>query len=356
VLASGELSPLYLGPILGTVSTEVGRFVNGDPTAAVLADQLCRTAADLTGQIVRRAVHLVREPAEVIAPIVAVHCTFTSKIERQKVVLQLDEDAVRAVVTPLLADHLAVHGAGPLLDAERGVFDYAVNAWLDAFSRTLADTGMTLTLQRVDHDPQRRREPDGKCAACRLSVGSAEGRVKLLFPSDFQPRWAAVLVNGQADPTSDLLETICTLRVALGAVDVDSHDIEALETGDVLLLGRTSLTHLSAEATLCSDSGWTLGRAQVRHDSDATLSVELLDVDPAPQAQSVLYVLLGRLALTGKQVQSLRAGSVLDLARDRSGDACIRFGGRDIGCGELVTACGEIGVRITAVSDGVLLP
>ena len=43
--------------------------------------------------------------------------------------LHLDEPAARAVVDPLLTDHVQARGAGPLLEAERGILEYAVEAW-----------------------------------------------------------------------------------------------------------------------------------------------------------------------------------------------------------------------------------
>lgn len=60
---------------------------------------------------------------------------------------------------------------------------------------------------------------------------------------------------------------------------------------------------------------------------------------------------LGRVTLTGRELLSLRPGAVLPVGRPLAGPVDLVVGGRVVARGELVDVEGEVGVRITQVSD-----
>ncbi len=351
----GRLSPAFLGAILGAVEP-----VNGNVVAALVGDRMQALAASTLSEVVRRPAEISPLPSPPTAPDFVFACTFAPTAMRDACVLLLDESAARAVVDPLLTDHVQARGAGPLLDAERGVLEYAVEAWADALGQRLGDAGVAPVIRQVDHEPKRQGSspPGAKLIYRQLVIPPTRGTLAVSIPAGLEMRRLS-RVAGLSDGivTDDAwLTSVCTIRVALSPIRLDKVDTASLQPGDALLVGRTSLEHLSAEATLCSDSGWTIGRVQIRHDSAATLSVELLNVDPWPQstdAQSpVLYALLGRLEITGEQLRSLRNGTVLDLQQSAPNPVLLRYGGNDFARGELVTARSEIGVRITELLAG----
>jgi type III secretion protein Q len=136
--------------------------------------------------------------------------------------------------------------------------------------------------------------------------------------------------------------------VRSGQAELGQREVEALRTGDVVLLdapaGETATLHVP---------GGLAARGRLSGDS---LEVEEAGpTDPgggAGGAPVLLEVELATVAVPLRDLARIAPGAVLPLGLDRSGQVTLRIGDRAVARGELVEVDGAVGVRIASLAEG----
>jgi hypothetical protein len=265
--------------------------------------------------------------------------------------ITLDLPVARAVVDALESDFANVRGAGSLSDAEHGVLEYAILAILD---RVLRATGAppaarSFTLRGLGAPAT---APTSPAVALAIRIAGREGILRLHVRGWASEAIGAAPSVGDSTAASDGTTTI-ELCLALPPLRLDRKETQALQNGDVVLLGATDLHAFAANCRLATTRGWSLSSASVVRDSPAVLtarcgpfSLRALAVASPDEPQAILNVLVGSKPIALEGVRQWQSDGTIDLPKDPALPANLYDGLKCIARGELVRLDGELGLRL----------
>lgn len=251
-------------------------------------------------------------------------------------ILEVDAALVARLVDRLAGASAETPGATAPTSLETSVLELLALLALDAASATEpVEQALSPRLARGGAAPE-----SPLAVALDIDLGGLRGRGRLLLPP--------VAVRALAGPPS-VPDRLAPLRLAAslrsGASAVPAAELEALSTGDVLLLDAAP----SARAHLVLPGGFRLSGAI----EEETFHVEEMAMtEHAAAAPVTLEVELARVTVTLGELARLEPGAALALHLDRRGLVTLRVGERAVARGELVDIEGAVGVRITAVEEG----
>lgn len=311
--------------------------------------------------------------------------------------LEVELGLAHRVIDLLLGGSGEAVGIRPLTDIEEGVLTYVVIEMLQVLTPALDASLPRLRSEGVVNDVE---DAVGLLAEqeylgvlqLKVQIGSSSGYVRLLIPESVLATavppadGALVRVRRQqaaAAHATRLGSIRTTLRAEIGNVDISAQDLSRLRVKDVVLVdalscrpdlgqGGTARFRLAAgraghfEASVEIDSGrfratlgslvmgssgmageeGNQGRAHVEEAQNSSDGADLLSDIPLH-----LSVEIGRVALTGEEVVSLKAGQVFDLNRVSGEPLDLSVNGRIVARGELVEIDGNLGVRIVTLGE-----
>jgi flagellar motor switch protein FliM len=281
------------------------------------------------------------------------------------------------VIDPALAPRLArralgVDGAAPELPAprpltvaEEGVLDFLVSALCDG--QPLRTDGAVSDAALGEISARLSDEAWLLCLSVHVHSPAGDGWARLIAPQSLRlalppPRRSEVLYSRRGR----LSDARVQLSIELGRAALSRADLGALAAQDVILFDRIGVRDARGGPV-----SLRLGRGSfaARLDGEALVIVEPFGLnvgatdmedqgDKAAGGDALLGELpvevvceLGRVTLTGRELLELRPGAVLPAGRPLAGPVDLTVGGRVVARGELVDVEGEIGVRITQLSE-----
>jgi type III secretion system YscQ/HrcQ family protein len=314
-----------------------------------------------------------------------------------KILVELDTGLAALAIDRLLG------GSGdtsriqrPLTEIEEGVLSFVIlkvlgfthEGWqtgkemglsLDRFAARVADVQQTID-----------SESGYYLLGLSLSAGKRVGYVRILLPNSLiTQRFAAP--QAQARGTGRELEHMRALfsslgerevigRVEAATLDLGPEDIEALETGDIVILENHQLSltpeGVTGMAFVRLGRGQNGGlRGQIVNDSERSrlaIAEIVVQEEPAetdmstneqpegednlPETEGLLrdvpapvVVELGRIRMNTSQVIRLRQGQILRLPRGPNDPVDLVVNGKLFARGELIEVDGELGVRLLQV-------
>jgi type III secretion system YscQ/HrcQ family protein len=280
---------------------------------------------------------------------------------------------VDAVLAPRLARRaLGVDEAAPELPAprpltvaEEGALEFLVAALCDA--QPVRTDGAVSDAALAEIAARLSEEAWLLCLSAHVRSPAGDGWARLIAPQSLRlslppPRRSEVLYQ-RRDWLSDAR---VQLSIELGRAGLSRADLGALAAGDVVLFDRIGVRDARGGPV-----SLRLGRGSfaARLDGEALTIVEpyrlnrgagdMEDQSDKPAGGDALLgelpvevvCELGRVTLTGRELLELRPGAVLPAGRPLAGPVDLTVGGRVVARGELVDVEGEIGVRVTQLSE-----
>ncbi|MFQ5590775.1 MAG: FliM/FliN family flagellar motor switch protein [Phycisphaerae bacterium] len=339
-------------------------------------DYVAQGVAQALGSVVRRAVQLrvspVGEDSSGASDPGRVQTAFSISFEHPalggEVIIGLSLSAARAVIDPLCADLADLRGYGELSAAECGLLEYVALAVGDRVLQAMLGHGEGFVFTGFAGD-RARSTADGKPNApatspapvdLELVVGGRRGIIQVACDG-----WTATETDAETAPFGAPASAFgdvdgdavwVTVRLALPAIPLSAQEFRALGSGDIVLLGRTTLKSFASTCSLITTTGWELGPVELCDDTPTVVSVrcrsfrptlrpELLHGESAPSV--ALRPAIGVLRLTASQLARCRPGDVVDLPTDPVSPVELYKGLGSVGRGELVTVEGELGIRLT---------
>ena len=259
-------------------------------------------------------------------------------------------------------------GAAPLDDAERGALVQLIAA---AVAPLRAEGFLADAAQAAALFP----DPSVLAVEARVRAGEREGWARLLVPERLRLRVASGRSRDTLMARRDRVGAArAELRLEIGRTRLAPSELAGLEEGDTVMfeefgprppLGGPLLlrlghgvirAHLDGEG-LTILKGFELG-AQSMAASEERLSTSDKGAADDGSTDALLRELpveviceLGRVTMSGRELVELRPGAVIPIGRPLAGPVDLTVGGRVVGRGELVDVEGEIGVRITQLTD-----
>ncbi len=342
-------------------------------------DLVIQQLQDALGEVLRRTVQLRLAPVGMDgAPVVnapgqtpgAFCIAFQHPSFPGEASVTLSLTAARAIVEPLSADLADLRGYGELSGPECGLLEYVSLATVDrvlkAWPRGSAGFVFTRFADAAEMARQasdRKAGPTGappEPVVLELVVSGRRGLVQLACEG-----W---LVD-EANAADSVLDSGVTsrgavagdgapvdVRLGLPAITISRQEFQAIENGDTLLLGRTTLKSFASGCALITTTGWELGAVELCDDTSTLVSVRCGTLRPTVRpelmrrgetASVTLRPAMGLLRLTTKQLGRWRGGDVVDLPTDPVAPVELYKGMAGVGKGELVTVDGELGIRLT---------
>ena len=294
--------------------------------------------------------------------------SFTCGSQQHAGSLRFDEGAARALANALLAGMGQPRGDGPPCEVETGLLEYAA---LDLADRLLSRLpASSLSFAQFAGPPDMRSlepAPTGACVELDIAIGGLGGRARLsLDVADIGlvlPD-AASLVTAWPELAESRLDRESEgwdVRLALHPVELTRAEFEAVEPGDVVLLGRASLHDCGPIDAIAALDGSLVASACIVEDRPASVTARLgrpeTEFEPAEIGDSTESISDGPLRivplmasgrLSVEQVRRWPTGQTMEFAKDRDRPVELTVGGRQVGFGELVRVDADLGLRILA--------
>jgi len=281
------------------------------------------------------------------------------------------------VVDPRLAPALARRALGtdetapelgaprPLTVAEQGALEFLVAALIDG--HPLRTDGAFGEPALAELSARLGEEAWLLCVSARLTTPVGDGWARLLAPQSLRlalptPRADALRWQRRAW----LQDARVPLAIEVGRAALPRADLAALAPRDVVLFDRIGVrdarggpgmvrlgrggfaARLDGEAVMILEPyRLTGGAAHMEKESDKPAGGEAL----LGELPVEVVCELGRVTLSGRELLELRPGAVLPAGRPLAGPVDLTVGGRVVARGELVDVEGEIGVRVTQLSE-----
>lgn len=288
------------------------------------------------------------------------------------------------VLDPRLAPALARRALGtdtepelaaprPLTLAEGGAIEFLLAALVDGYplriEGVLSEAEVAQLLAGLPSEASGPADGWIYGLHARLSTPVGAGWARLFAPEAlrlaFQPARAGALY----DRRERLSDARVSLRLEAGRTALARGDLAALAPHDVVLFDRIGVrdarggpvvlrlgrggfrARLDGEAlTVAEPYRLNLGAPPMSQDDQET--DRPAGADPLLSELPVEVVCeLGRVTMTGKELLELRPGAVIPVGRSLAGPVDLTVGGRVVARGELVDVEGEIGVRVTQITD-----
>jgi type III secretion protein Q len=240
-----------------------------------------------------------------------------------------------ALVVALVADLAGGSAEAPasaLTPIERAAFElFALSALAGACSVAAVEERLAPRLARGDGAP-----PSALAIELEVTAGGVTGRGRLLVPH--------AAVRALAGPCCAMPAgaTLIPVSVRSGAARVAREELDALGTGDVVLLDPPEA---GGDALVLPGGARLSGRLE----GDGFLVEEVVMNERTAQLPIRLDIELARIELPLAELARLEPGAALPLSLDRRGLVTLRVGERAIGRGELVDVDGAVGVRVVAL-------
>ncbi|MEX2215513.1 MAG: FliM/FliN family flagellar motor switch protein [Phycisphaeraceae bacterium] len=287
--------------------------------------------------------------------------------------ITLDRQAIRALATALTLESegiAAPASPGPHAEpgaVERGLIEYLTLVLFDGVLKEVHPAARPPKIAAFCDEGQinvwlTKRKARG--FGLNLSLLGEAGTISVHVHGWSDEQWAAMQAALPALATAPLDPTTIDVRLALPAVSLQPEEFDAMEAGDVILLGGPHLIGMPQACELVTDTHWSLGPARVTHDTPTYLALRWSPgEDSAPgirmaSMQStrevpVVQMLVGRAIVPIEQIASAGEGIELNLSKDAIAPVDIMVGVTRIARGEFVIIGSELGVRVLP-EDGVM--
>jgi type III secretion system YscQ/HrcQ family protein len=255
------------------------------------------------------------------------------------------------VIDPALAPRLARRALGlggdelpaarPLTAAEEGALEFLIGA--------LCERGTVRTdgwVREGDRALPVAAESQVWRLDARLRTPVGDGWARL-----YAPEWLRLVVPPPATlPIGPRLAAArIELRVVAGHPRLTRAELAGLAAGDVVLLGDDRIrlragssgfpAHMDGEALVIDEPF----RRETSMGDEANELLGELPIEVGCE--------LGRVTMSGRELAQLRPGAVVPVGRPLAGPVDLTVGGRVVARGELVDVEGELGVRVTQVTE-----
>lgn len=346
-----------------------------DGAAAALFDGAVAAAREALTTALGRPVAIEALPGPSAAPAHSYGVAVTLRHRPLHLLVMLDSPAVRALVTALTLDGVAMpapNAPAPVAeptDSDKGLIEYlcllALDHVLKAFGPLAGQPVLDAFCDQQHGELWQQKHP-ARHATLRLTLLGVEGLVRISLAGLDEGQWAAIeagLANVGRTPVDPQTTQV---RLALPAAVLQAEEYAKMAAGDVILLGGPDLLSLPLPGELVTDTHWSLGPAVVTHDTPTYLTVTWT---PASMNATVPMaarsgVALARPGATGAAgvtlvqpiigrasvaVAALRRASEpvsLHLTKDAAIPVALMVAAHRAAIGELVVLGSELGVRV----------
>ncbi len=336
-----------LGGRAGALPEQLGLWLSAWAPQAATAVQAC----------LRRPVHMVRSanatPASIAeAAVLALELSVDGVEGAFR--LALDGAACRALAQPLLADLTSLRPRGDLSSVELGAVEFLVAELADSLASraSLAQ----LTCGPVGGGARRAarawlQDRERIALPVTIAVGATRGH-GLIDVSRSRP--LRLPLEAMAGGPGASAGTEVAVRLEIGRLELVESEAASLEPGDALLLPLTELGAATSRFRLATDAGIAFAEARVRADEPLVCSVTaeriglVLPNSPPAPGLARLRVTLGEARLDRAGLERLRAGDIVDLAKDDVDARIEVVSGLPAApwCGRLVRSGAQLAVQV----------